>query len=99
MEVCADGFLHVRYPESGVEVLRDDRDVYMITEGMPLSAEVRCDRRFDVGHGEWRVSIRTVSSMTADADTFRLVDRLEAFEGDERVFEREWDRKYPRDHI
>ncbi len=98
MEVCAHGFLHARDSDTGDEVVWDDRDLLTITEGRPLSATVRCERRFDVGRDDWHARIQTVSTMTADANAFRVVDELEAFEGDERVFTRRWDRTFPRDH-
>jgi hypothetical protein len=37
--------------------------------------------------------------MSCDAINFHLRDTLQAFEGDERIFERTWERSIPRDHV
>jgi hypothetical protein len=45
---------------------------------------------------EWRVRVATDSEMTADATHFHVSSRLDAYEGDERVFSRTWAKAIPR---
>jgi hypothetical protein len=54
---------------------------------------------FGLARGTWRVRVEAVSTMTSDADTFHVADRLEAYEGDQRVFVETWNRTFPRDHV
>ena len=52
----------------------------------PLSAEAHSGWRIEIGRGEWQTRVETNSSMTATADAFVVTNRLDAYEGDERVF-------------
>jgi hypothetical protein len=70
-----------------------------IREGDPLSASTTCERVLGLARGDWRVEVRTHSSMTADATDFHLANTIVASEGDERVLERTWERTIPRDHV
>ncbi len=62
----------------------------------PLSA--RADIRWltTLGRDDWQTSTEAVSSMTADAEAFHIKAELRAWEGDELVIERKWDRSIPR---
>jgi hypothetical protein len=42
------------------------------------------------------VRIETLARLEQDADGLRLRARLEAWEGDQPVCRREWDRRFPR---
>ncbi|HEX6131147.1 MAG TPA: CocE/NonD family hydrolase [Actinomycetota bacterium] len=98
MSLNQDGDHRLRL-EDGLELADEHRDRFTIREGDPLSAAVESRRRLALSRGGWAVEVRTRSTMTADRDAFRLADTVEAFEGDERVFERTWDRSIPRDHV
>ena len=88
-----------RLLDDGLEYREHERDLYHIAEGSPLSARVECERAFSVGRGEWRVTVRTLSTMSATAGTFQVTNLLDAYEGDDRVFTRTWDAEVPRDHV
>jgi putative CocE/NonD family hydrolase len=75
--------------EDGLEVGGLQRDLFTIVEDDPLSATVECARTMELSRGAWSARIETQSSMRADAREFHLVNRLEAFENGERIFERE----------
>lgn len=47
--------------------------------------------------GDWRVTIRTRTTATSSPTDFFVRAELDAWEGDIRVFSRNWDRKIPRD--
>lgn len=85
-----------RYVGSGMEV--DDRLVerYRVRDGAPLSLKVEIDRVLELQRGEWRVRIETQSTMTADMTHFHVVNHLDAYEKDVRVFTQSWNRAIPR---
>lgn len=98
MELNQDGDGRLRLSD-GLTLEDENHDRFSIVEGDPLSAAVTSTRRLTLTRGSWGVEVRTTSEMTADRDRFRLVDRVEAYEGSERVFERTWERDVPRDHV
>ncbi|HTO83903.1 MAG TPA: CocE/NonD family hydrolase [Methylomirabilota bacterium] len=81
-------------------VMHEKGDVfYAITDGEPASA---CAwTAFDMGRqrGEWRIRTETRTRLTCTATEFRLQAALEAWDGDERVFTRDWDLSFPRDGL
>jgi uncharacterized protein len=85
----------------GVTMWDRSRDEMAIREGDPLSARTTCERISGLAWDDAGVAveIRTKSTMTSDATDFHLENHLEAFEGEERVFERTWTRTIPRDLI
>ena len=98
MELNQDGDKRVTRPD-GLTLIEDNHDRFRIIEGEPTSASVASTRRLRLERGSWRVDVRTTSRMTCDRERFFLFDHVEAFEGDERVFERTWERDVPRDHL
>jgi uncharacterized protein len=76
-----------------------ETDEFSIRSDDPLSAAATCIREASLGQGDWGVRVRTVSTMTADADSFHVASTMDAFEGDNRVFARTWHRTIPRDHV
>jgi hypothetical protein len=77
----------------------DDTNVttYRIVDGDPLSAEVEVECISALGRGEWQTRVETHSHMTSTATEFLVTQRLDAFEGDERVYTRKWEMRFPRD--
>ncbi len=103
MALNQDGDRRFRLPD-GLTMDEENHDRFEIREGDPLSASVESTRRLGLARDGWRVEVRTSSRMTADRDSFHLLDTLEAFEGDgndgwRQVFERTWDRSIPRDLV
>ncbi|UCE30290.1 MAG: CocE/NonD family hydrolase [Burkholderiales bacterium] len=49
--------------------------------------------------GDWRVRTLTRTVLTSDAESFRLRAELDAFEGETRVYSRNWDVRIPRDLV
>lgn len=79
------------------ESLQTDR--YTIVEGQPLSARAESEHRITIARGAWQVRVQTASAMTCDAAHFYLSNTVEAYEGDERVFERTSTCAIPRDLV
>jgi hypothetical protein len=46
--------------------------------------------------GDWQIRIETVSTMSADSETFHVTNHIEAYEGNSRVFARAGNFKVPR---
>jgi hypothetical protein len=86
-----------RIPPSGIEYAESGRDTFTIVEGDPLSARARSEWTVRIGRGDWQTRVETQSELTADATRFRVVNRLEAFEGGRRIFERTTEAEIPRD--
>ena len=87
----------VRHPHSGIEAGMAGNWKYSITEGDPLSASAEFNREMSSGRGDWQVKVQTRSTWTCDLTHYHLTSELEAFEDDERVFERTWRSSIPRD--
>jgi hypothetical protein len=90
---------HRRLVEAGTEM--DDTNVttYRLTEGDPLSAEVHVACMSALGRGEWQTRVETDSRMTSTATEFVVAQRLDAYEGAERVRTRTWELRFPRDAV
>jgi hypothetical protein len=88
-----------RIPDDGLEYGEKGKDIFVIAEGDPLSAEARSEWVISVGRGEWRTRVETTSVMTADAEAFRVTNVLEAYEGNTRIFAKTWHCAVPRDLV
>jgi putative CocE/NonD family hydrolase len=88
---------HRRLVDAGTEM--DDTNVttYRIVEGDPLSAAVHVRCMSALGRGDWRTRVETDSLMTSTATEFLVTQRLDAYEGDERIRARTWELRVPRD--
>ncbi|WP_237056735.1 CocE/NonD family hydrolase [Microbulbifer sediminum] len=62
-----------------------------------LKGETRTERTF--ARDDWFVRTTTRTILTADADFFYIHAQLDAWEGDDRVFAENWQRKIPRDFL
>ena len=52
-----------------------------------------------MGRDGWRVRTPTRTRISCTADDFLLHARLLAWDGEDKVFERSWERKIPRDNV
>jgi len=81
-------------------VCQETGDVfYEITDGDPASA--RCWTRFEMGRqrGDWRIRTDTRTELRCTRTHFELTATLDAYEGDARVFARNWRIKISRDGL
>jgi hypothetical protein len=86
--------------EPGIEVDQYEPDIFTICEDDPLSAAVRCERRYGLARGDdWRARLESVSEMRADAATFRVWTSLRAFDNEECLFACIWTFDIPRDGV
>ena len=87
----------VRIFENGTELEELTEDRYTIVDGDPLSASITCSWSIRLGRDDWRTRIESESTMTATAGDFLVTNRLEAFEGETRVFADASQATIPRD--
>ncbi len=88
-----------RIVESGIELEHLMDDTYSLVAGDPLSARAVCRSTTSVGRGDWRTRVECESTMSATAGEFLVTTRVEAYEGDTRVFARSAERAIPRDLV
>jgi hypothetical protein len=84
--------------EDGTRIREENSGAWLISDDDPLSARFECARDYSLERGEWRVRIVASADMTCDATLFRIAEKLEAFEADERVYGLERGYEISRDH-
>ncbi|MBA3520507.1 MAG: peptidase S15, partial [Rhizobiales bacterium] len=89
----------VRIEDFGWEYGASARRVYSIHPDDPLSPEVRIHWRKEFGRDGFHVHIDAHTQMQATRTEFLIIGKLDAYEGDEQVFSREWTCRIPRDHV
>jgi putative CocE/NonD family hydrolase len=72
---------------------------YRIRPDDPLSARIDIHWTQKLSRGDWSVRTETRTTMTATKTEFLLVAALDAYEGETRVYSRNWDRRVPRDLV
>ena len=87
-----------RHPNGLVEEQRNV-DTYSIIEGDPLSATATSEWTIALERGDWRVRVETRSVMTADRESFRVTNEVDAYEGNARVFARTSSFAVPRELV
>ena len=70
---------------------------YRLVEGDPLSATAACEVDVELNRGDWRTRVEVRSTMTSDAERFRVTTELDAYEGATRAFSRRWSHAIARD--
>ncbi len=65
----------------------------------PTSAVVAMRRTGTLARGAWRTRVETTMRMTCTRETFRLEAAMQAFDGDDEVCSRRWDRTIKRDLV
>ncbi|MEP4312819.1 MAG: CocE/NonD family hydrolase C-terminal non-catalytic domain-containing protein, partial [Anderseniella sp.] len=84
---------------NGLETDSQARHSYWIKPDDPLSARTEGAWTFEFQRGDWQVRTETLTRMTSSATSFRLEGYMRAFEGDQLLFEKNWDEDVPRDHV
>jgi uncharacterized protein len=89
----------VRFLDSGLCYADEERDVYQVVLGQPLSARTTSERSITVARGDWQTRIECRSTLSASAEAFLVTSTVEGYERDARVFARSWHRSIPRDCV
>ncbi|MDX1529606.1 MAG: CocE/NonD family hydrolase C-terminal non-catalytic domain-containing protein, partial [Gammaproteobacteria bacterium] len=72
---------------------------FSIGETDPLSAKAEITERLMMRRDEWRIRVHALTRLSADEEYFHLYARLDAHEGEEPVFSREWNEKIKRELV
>lgn len=83
--------------ENGIEHGSINKNTYIINENDPLSARVICEWELKVGRKEWQTKVKSHSEMKSDENNFYLINTLWAFENEEEIFKKTWEKEIPRD--
>ena len=94
-----DDFGEQRIESHGLTMSAIARETYRILPDDPLSALAEARWTEVLSRGDWRVRTETRTVLWADQERFYIRAKLEAFEGEQRVFARQWDRSVERDML
>jgi putative CocE/NonD family hydrolase len=94
--VIVDDFGRSTIAEHGMTSWSRGRETYTIHPDDPLSAKAECHWSEERARGDWKVRTETYSAMTASKTHWHVTGKLEAYEGDEKILTREWDKKIKR---
>ncbi|MEO9650753.1 MAG: CocE/NonD family hydrolase [Roseobacter sp.] len=97
--VIEDDFGKIRDADHGLIAGSIARERWQIHPDDPLSARGSCHWSEEMERGDIKLRTETHSSMWSDAENFYLTARLEAYENDNLIYERDVKDKIPRDHI
>ncbi len=87
------------FVESGFSRDGEGVEIYGITRDDPLSARGEIRRRTTLQLGDWRARTETVTVQTATEDEFLITTRLDAWEGEHRIFSKAWTHAIRRDLV
>jgi hypothetical protein len=82
---------------SGLEYDSTKREEFRIGDRDPTSARADIENVRQVGRGAWRTRVNTRTKMSCTAQEYVIDATLDAYEGEERVLTRSWQRRMPRD--
>ena len=87
----------VRFVDNGLEQEAWLEERFSIAGDDPLSARQEVRSFLAYRRGEWDVQIKTTSMLASDATHFMVTNRVEGFEGEEKVFDKTWEARIARD--
>jgi putative CocE/NonD family hydrolase len=70
--------------------------IYSIKPDEPNSARASMTQTYDMGRGDWQVTLKAGAVMTSTESTFESNAWIEAYESGQSVFRREWRTSIPR---
>ena len=91
-----DDFGEVEDADHGLNNGSIAREIWSIHPDDPTSARGETHWTDTLSRGDWRLRTETYSQMAAHADHFHITARIEAYENDALIFEKDFDRKVPR---
>jgi uncharacterized protein len=85
-----------RLVKLGLEAGDWGENVYRIADGDPLSAEVRCRRRAELGRAGWEIRVEADATMRSTATEYLVDTELRAYEDDRPVLTRRFETRVAR---
>jgi hypothetical protein len=98
LEIAADNG-KTRFEETAMEMGSKSLYRFSIGESDPLSAIAEYDWEWEYGRGDWQTRTHTYTRITCDLTHFYLHAVSTAWEGDQQVFQKQWDQKFKRDYF
>ncbi|WP_394889972.1 CocE/NonD family hydrolase [Mesorhizobium sp. AaZ16] len=89
----------VRLDPIGAVVGLKEHKIYTVAENDPTTARTEVYCRYELGREAWQTAVEGRTVMTTTQSTFHLQIDFNAFEKGERIFERSWSKKIPRDLV
>jgi hypothetical protein len=86
-----------RLDSIGLEIGHGITERFTIADDDPNSARAEILHSTVTGRDGWSVRVETRACLTSTDFEYRLEASLDAYEGDDRVFTRRWDRRVQRD--
>jgi hypothetical protein len=99
IDIETGGRHNLKLPDTGLEYSSAASTLHRIVEGKPLSAFNSYETEISISRDAWRTRVHTVSTMSSTADEFQLINLVEGYEGDCRIFAKTWRCTIPRDHV
>lgn len=72
---------------------------YRIRPDDPTSAQVKISESYIHAHPGWRTRVDVETTLSSTADHFLIEADLRAYDGDQRIFSRSWNRRVARDLV
>lgn len=94
-----DDFGEVRDRDHGLANGSIVRETWTINPADPLAARGEIHWSQTLSRDGWSVATETFGEMTADADTFRVKGRIQALDGEEVIFDRDFEEAVPRGNL
>ena len=94
-----DGVRIERIDRIGLELGTQWNSQYHVEDNNPLGAVAELHNVQTMSRDAWQVRVETQMRLSTTGDTFLLQGSLRAFEGDNEVCRRDWDRSIPRDFM
>ena len=85
-----------RLVKLGLEAGDWGENVYRIVDGDPLSAEVRCRRRAELGRAGWEIRVEADATMRSTATEYLVDTELRTYEDDRPVLTRRFETRVAR---
>jgi len=98
LEVIQDeGRVHIEEVDMDVTNRTWNWYTYQDDDFSSPKGETKTERAF--GRGDWQVRTTTHTQLTADPKNFYIWAELDAWEGEKRIFSRNWDLAIPREFL
>jgi predicted acyl esterase len=92
-----DGMRIERIDRLNLELGTQWKSEYHVDDNDPLSAAAELHQTQTLTRNDWQIRVETQMRLSSTGDNFLLQGSLRAFEGENEVCRRDWDRSIPRD--
>jgi len=93
-DLADNGYTHLL--DLDLEMYGKSVERFTIFEDEPLSANIESEQELGLRRGSWDIHVETYSAMSANAEQFFVINKLDAYEGKTRVFSKTWNTTIPR---